>query len=195
VFELLFRITDNIEDLATLDENEFDMGGDISGFFAINVNGYHYGHHHGYPLQPGELDYECITDWFLSLAGAYQELNHSGYVLLSNMDSPNSWIEFRKIQDTVEINLIDAEKPNGTTDLRITPLDKFKYSTWYVQFVKEGKHHEALVDRRNESVKLSRFRAELIRKASQYLEELHEINPKLLGNKRIAELASLIPTL
>jgi len=191
MFELLFRITDDLVKW----EEDFEPGDDISGFFAINVNGYHYGHYHNYPLQPDECGFEYITYWFLSFANAYQELTRSGYVLLSNTDSPNSWIEFRKTQDTVEINLIDAEKPSGTTDLRLTPLDKFEYSTWYIQFVKEGKHHEALVDRRNESVKLNRFRAELIRKASQYLEELREINPKILDNKPMAELASLIPSL
>ena len=191
MFEILFRITDDLAEW----EEDFEPGDDISGFFAINVNGYHYGHYHNYPLQPGERDYEYITHWFLSLISAYQELTRSGYILLSNMDSPNSWIEFRKIQDTVEINLIDAKKPNGTTDLRLTPLDEFKYGKWYIQYFKDSKHHSELVDRRNESVKLSRFRAELIRKASQYLEELCEFNPQILNNKPMSELASLIPSL
>lgn len=195
MFELLFRITDNVEDLMAWDESELNMGGDISGFFAINVNGYHDGRYHNYPLQQGEYDWEYITYWFLTLISVYQELTRSGYVLLSKMDSSNSWIEFRKIQDSVEINLIMAEKPDGTTNLRLTPLDKFEYGRWYIEFFKDSKHHSELVDRRNESVKLSRFRAELIRKASQYLEELREINPKILGNKPMAELDSLIPTL
>jgi len=192
MFEILYRITDNTEDLKTFNENTFDMGGDILGFFSINVNGYHYGRYHNYPLQLGEHDWERITDWLLALMRVYQELNRSGYVLLDVVDSYNSWIEFRKTQDTVEINLLAAEKEDGTTALRLTPLEKFEYDKWYIQLVKSGEIHSELVDRRNETVKLSRIRSELLRKASQYLEELREVNHKLLGNKKITELYAFI---
>lgn len=192
MFEILYRILQKGEDLEALCEDTIGDGGDVLGFFAINVNGYHYGHYHNYPLQPGEFWSELITSWFLVLIRAYQELNRSGYVLVDVVDSCNSWIEFRKIQDTVEINIILAEKPDGSTELRLTPLEEFEYDKWYIQFVKSGEVHDELVERRNESVKLNRIGSELLRKASQYLDELREINPKLLGNKRIAELDTLV---
>jgi len=198
MFEILYRILQTNEDLEELDETSFDMGGDVLGFFAINVNGYHHGHYHNYPLQPSEFWSEEISYWFISLIRAFHELNHSGYVLVNEVDSFNTWIELKKIQDMVTVNLIKAEKPCGTTestDLRLTPLEKFEYSAWYVEYVKDGKACSELVDRRDESVKLSRFRAELLRKASQYLDELREINPKLLGNRIIAELEMLVQSL
>jgi len=191
MFEILFRITDNIEDLMMLDENTFDMGGDISGFFAINVNGYHYGHYHNFPLQSGECGLESISNWFLVLIRAYQELNRSDYVAVSDIESFIVWIEFRKIQDIVEINIIRAEKPDGTTELRLTPFEDFEYGKWYIQLIKSGEFHDESVERRNESIKLSKLRSELLRKSLQYLDELREINPKLLGNKKIAELEAL----
>jgi len=193
MFEILFRITDAINDTITseeLDDIIYNRGGDISGYFAINVNGYHHGQYHNYPLQPGEHGFEQLTNWFLSLFYAYQELNRSGYVLISELNSCG-WIELRKIHDSVQINIIYAEKPNGTTTVRLTPLEEYEYGSWYIQYAKDGKIHDESVDRRGESVKLSRFRSELLRKAAQYLEELYEINPKLLNNKRIAELEAL----
>ena len=95
----------------------------------------------------------------------------------------------------MEINLIRVEKPNGTTELRTTSFEAFEYGQWYTEQVRDGKRYEESVDRRNEAVKLTAIRSELLRKATQYLEELHEINPKLLGNKRISELAELVSCL
>ena len=195
MFEILYRILQKNEDLEALDENVFDDGGDILGFFAINVNGYHFGHYHNYPLKPDEFWWELITNWFLVIIRAYQELNRSGYVLVDVLGSYNTWIEFRRIQDIVQINIIRAEKPEGTTELRLTPFEEFEYGAWYIQYIKSGEFHDELVERRNESVKLSRIRSELLRKASQYLEELREINAKLLGNRNIAELEALVSNL
>jgi len=198
MFEILYRILLENEELEEYDENSFDMGGDILGFFAINVNGYHYGHYHNYPLQPGEFWSEQISYWFISLIRAYHELNCSGYVLVNEVDSFNTWIEFKRNDDMVIIDLIEAEKPCGTTEpteLRLTPLEKFEYGTWYTQYVKDGKVCPELVARHNEPVKLSRIRAELLRKGLQYLDELREINPKLLGNRIIAELETLVSSL
>jgi len=194
MFEILYRITDSDEELAMLAENTSYEGGDVLGFFEINVNGYHYGYYHNYPLQPGEFWNEQITNWFIVLIHAYQELNRSGYVLISLLDA-YPWIELRKVQEMVEINILLAEKPDGTTELRLTPLEEFEYDKWYIQYVKDGELHSESVDRRDESVKLDKMRAELLRKALQYLDELRDINPKLLRNERIAELNSLISCL
>jgi len=195
MFELLFRITDEQNYLMLLSECSFDQGGDISGFFDMNVNGYHHGHYHNYPLQPGEQGLESITSWFILFIYAYHELNHSGYVAISDVESPISWIEFKKNDDMVAINLIRADKPDGTLELRTKPFEQCEYNLWYIQYIKDGIQHDELVDRRNESVNLKKFRKELIRKASQYLEELQEINPKLMYNRNVAELELLVSNL
>jgi len=196
MFEILYRITDTNDELTEWIEDTSDMYGDILGFFAINVNGYHYGHYHNYPLQPGECDWERITEWFLILISVYQELTRSNYVAVNVVDSYCAWLEFRKSKDIVTINVIYAEKKcEPDTSLRLTPFDDFEYGNWYIQLVKDGKTTSELVDRRNESVKLSRFRSELLRKASQYLEELHDIDPRLLGKHYIAKLEALLPCL
>jgi len=196
MFEILYRIIDSNDELIEWGEDTLDMGGDVLGFFAINVNGYHYGNYHNYPLQPGECDWEKITYWFLNLISVYQELTRSNYVAIDIVGSYIEWLEFKKAQDSVEINIIRAEKEYGVDiGLKLTPFDNFEYGTWYVQLVKQGKLHDESVDRRNESVKLSRFRSELLRKASQYLEELQDINPKLFSKKHIAHLEALLPRL
>lgn len=195
MFEVLYRITERNEDLVLWNESTFKEGGDISGFFALNVNGYHHGHYHNYPLNPNECGLESLTYWFSVLILAFQELCRSGYVAVNDIESHIEWIEFKKSQDMAEINLIKAEKPNGTTMLKLTPFEHFEYGSWYIQTVKAGELYGELVERRHESVRLSKIRSELLRKASQYLEEIEEVNPKLIGNKQIMELASLVMSL
>jgi len=196
MFEILYRITDKRDYLESLGEKSFDLGGDVLGFFALNVNGYHFGHYHNYPLKPDECDWEKITNWLLLLTYVYKELNHSGYALLDIVDSFNTWLEFKKNKDEVVINIIKAEKEEGDySEIRLIPLDKFEYGDWYIQSVKLGKVHEELVKRQNEAIRLNDFRLELSRKALQYLDEINEINPKLLKNENFEKLKKRLPYL
>ena len=197
MFEILYRITDSEEYLMELDEKSFDSGVDILGFFAINVNGYHYGRYHNYPLQPGECDWERITDWLLLIGSAYKALNHSGYALIDLVDYYNMWLEFRKAKDMVAINILMAEKEDSDyfEEIRLTPLEEFEYGDWYIQSVKSGEIHSELVKRQDETVRLIEIRSELSRKISKYLDELREINIKLLKNKKIVELEALLSQL
>jgi len=197
MFELLYRITDSEEYLTELDEKSFESGGDILGFFAINVNGYHYGRYHNYPLQPGECDFEKITEWLLLIGYAYKALNNSGYALIDIVDYYNIWLEFRRVKDRVAINILMAEKGecNYSEEIRLTPLEKFEYGDWYIEFVKSGQIHSELVKRQDETVRLSEIRSELSGKISKYLDELRAINIKLLKNKKVAELETFLSQL
>jgi len=177
MFEISYRITGSIEELQTLTENAFDEGGDVIGFFNIKVNGNEYGDYHNL-LMNGEFGFEYISYWFLNLAQIYDELNRSGYAAINVLNYIN-WIEFKRAQDTVTISIIRAEKPDGTPiELRLDPFENFEYGEWH-----------------NEVVKLSEIRNELAKKASLYLGELHKINAKLLDNRHIAELGSLVSRL
>jgi len=196
MFEIFYRIIDKPENLESLAEAPFNSG-DVQGFFGMNVNGYHDGHYHNYPLQPAEsaAGGENLSYRFIDFINAYNQLCRSGYVLINDVESYIAWIELKNVQNRVRINLVRAEKPQGTTELRTTPLDEFEYGNWYIQQVRNGVIHSELVDRRDESVSIRRFRDELLWKSSQYLEELREINPKLLSNRLIAELNMLVAQL
>lgn len=170
MFEILYRITDKTDELITLDEN-FDGGGDIEGFFAINVNGNFYGHYHGNPLKEGEEGWDLLTGWFARLILAYQKLCDSDYVAVNNIESYNSWIEFKRKQEWIIVSIVEVEKPSGTMEVELIPLKKIVYGEWH-----------------SESIKLTEFHDELVNKASMYLDEIHEINAKLLSNKYIAEV-------
>ena len=176
MFEILYRI---VEEWKTLDEFNFEKD-DITGLFEINVNGYKHGYYHNRLLMEGELLYETelLSRWFIDLVKACHALCNSDYAAISDIESYICWIEFIRIQDMVQISVIRAEKEDGSTSLRLAPFETFEYGEWYHQLVK-----------------LSDFRAELLKKASSYLNELYKINPILLKNRDNAELKALVSSL
>jgi len=174
MFEILYTTTDSKEELESLNDED-----DILGYIAFYVNGNEYGFYIDNAIEHGLSGGEKITDMFINLTLAYQELNRSGYVIIDDIGSYIAWIEFKRVQDLVSISILRAEKEEGEyCEIRLTPLDKFEYGEWY-----------------NETVRLSEMRSELVKKASQYLDELREINVKLLRNKKIAELKALVEEL
>ena len=178
MFEILYTITDDIKELATLGEGELncEVYHEIGGYFAFYVNGNDYGLYIKDAIEHDVCGGERITDWFINLILAYNEVARSGYALIDDIDSYIEWIEFEKICDMAKISIIRAEKPDGTfTEVRLTPLEQFEYGRW-----------------QDETVKLNDIRTELIKKASQYLDELGEINKKLLKSRDVAELKDLV---
>jgi len=174
MFEILYRITDKTKDVYNLAENPNDSG-DIEGFFAINVNGEHYGHYHDNPLGDDESGWYLITGWFINLLLAYKRLCESDYVAVNDIESFNSWIEFKKENGLISVSLIKAKKPAGTAELQLTPFNEFSYGEWY-----------------QESVNLDEIHIELFNKATLYIEEIRKINAKLLVNAHIAQLEALV---
>ena len=130
MFELLYRITDKREYLETLNEKSFDEGGDIEGFFAINVNGNYYGHCHYSPLVDDEHGWHLISEWFINFVLVYQNLNRTNYVALNDIESFNMWIEFKKDHDLISVSIVEKNKEDGVTEFQSTPLKDFNYGEW-----------------------------------------------------------------
>ena len=114
MFKILYRIIREWnEGLATSDENSFVYDDDVLGFFEINVNGNGYGYYHNKPLRDGEGESAGLSSWFIGLIKAYQKLCTANYVALDDTDSYIIWLEFKKVQDMVQISIIRAEKKKG----------------------------------------------------------------------------------
>lgn len=178
MFEILYRITDKNEYLKSLDENSFDVGGDVEGFFLININDSYYGHYHCNPLGDDEMGWHSISNWFINLATAYKELCQKDYVAINDTESYNTWLEFKKNDKHLLASIIEANKEDGATELRLTPFIAFNYGEWD-----------------NIAFEIKEYHDELILKISAFLNELEKINKRLLGNKNISVLTSLLAEL
>lgn len=175
MFEILYRITDKLEYLKNLKGNSFENGGDIEGFFLISVNGYSYGHYHNRLLGDDEMGWYCITEWFVKLVVAYKELSKSGYVAINDTDSFNNWIEIKKQKGQFIISIVEANKEDGSSELRLLPFKEFNYGKW-----------------KNIIVDKTEYLKELSYKISLFIEEIKEINKEILKNKKFVELNRLL---
>lgn len=175
MFEILYRITDKIQYLHMLNEHSFDDGGDIEGFFEIRINDNSYGYYHTNPLGDDEVSWYAISDWFNKLVLVYQKLSETNYVALNDTDSYNKWLEFKMDNGNLLLSIVEAEKEDGTAEISLTPFEKFKYGEWRMMPLKK-----------------TDFVNELNAKISAYLNEINEINTKLLKNKNINTLVRFI---
>lgn len=175
MFQIKYRIVDNIDMLKEWSKNIFDNEGDLEGFFQMNFNGKHYGYYHKKDIKVGEQGFYLITHWFEMLIKVYLAFEISAYVALSDIESFSTWIEFKRIdKDTLEVSIIECEK-NEVDPIVIKQFDKYTYSDW-----------------KNAKIKLKDFKDEIVKKSNLYIEELRRINSKLLESKRISNLKLLL---
>lgn len=175
MFEILYRLTEDIQYLKALDAEKYNIESDVEGFFSLNFNGNYYGYYHDNSLKKNEKGDELLTNWFISLLVAYLKLQLTNYVAINDIDSFNAWIELKKQGRMIIASLIEAEKQNGATEIKTKPFDNYVYGRWH-----------------NVEVQIEDFRTETIKKASQYFEEIVSINPKLSKSRRMVKLSFLI---
>jgi hypothetical protein len=171
----MYRITEDVKYIKSLDKDTFDKESDFEGFFELDFNGNIYGYYHENPLGDDEKGWALITNWFTSLLRAYLKLESSGYAAVSDIESYNTWIEFKVHSQKLIASIIEAEKADGMLEILTEPFEDYIYGEW-----------------RNISIKLMNFKNELVEKASRYLDEVAIINQKLLESRRIQNLYELI---
>ena len=105
MFELYYRVV----------HSEYDDFVGQNGFFQIKCNECKYGE-----IYPKELetvmDKVSLYDWFERLARVIKYLSLKDYVALSDVESYNTWIEFRKTNEEVMVSIVKAEKEEGSHD-------------------------------------------------------------------------------
>lgn len=176
MFEIKFRIIEDEALLKEWDAITFDLEGDLEGFFALKINNKSYGYYHDNVLKDGEVGFELITQWFENLINVSIMLKNSNYVALSDIESYNTWIEFKLInKDNLLISIIENDKKDGFNAIVTTKFKEYSYSEW-----------------RNASITLEEFEEEVISKTESYINCIININPKLIESKRIINLRLLI---
>lgn len=175
MFEIKFRITDELGIIGDWDADTFDREGDLEGFFAINFNGHLYGYHHENELQEGEVGFELLTHWFEMLIKVYINLNNSKYVALSDIESYNTWLEFKLEDGELLVSVIENENKAGLGAIITSPFETYTYSDW-----------------KNVQVSKAEFKNELVIKANEYINSVGNINQNLLHSKRMQQLILLL---
>ncbi|MDP4176788.1 MAG: hypothetical protein Q8900_00420 [Bacillota bacterium] len=170
MFEILYRIIDDINDIKNMKADEFDRN-DIDGFFQLRFNDSSYGQYNDItPVDENGYSFEYITKWFENIINAALLLDKNEYVAINDTESFNTWIEIKKVKNDIIVGIIQAEK-DGEKQIRTIPFENVKYSEW-----------------KEECINLDKFRNEVISKLLMYIDELIRINSNLINSKRLNKL-------
>jgi len=170
LFKINYRITDSFEEIRSLSSEDFH----IEGFFEMVFNKNRYGNYHNKILKDGEQGLESITSWLERLLRACFILLSSDYLLISDVESYNIWVEFRKKGDLIFASVIEAEKVDGSSDLEIVQLTEVNYPNWS-----------------NEQISFDELVNEVISKTEAFISEVCRINENLQYSRMINALIEM----
>lgn len=175
MFKINYQITYKPNELQNLSQEELDRCF-IEGNIEIEVNDKKYGYCKREPLAPEETGWDLLTEWFEGLVDVLIKLKQEHkYIALSDIESYNTWIEFKKINTReISISVIESTTKVGTSQVITEPPPNGKPSDWA-----------------NEIITYDELRNEILLKLNQYLSELNAINPELVKGKTIAQLKKL----
>ena len=132
-------------------QNEYDDFTGEDGYLQIKINNYQFGE-----IYPEEL-YDImptvsLRDWMERLIRVCKYLETYDYVALSDVDSYNGWIEFKRMAQNVLISIVRAAKKNGTQDIELS-LEDPVVSEWADQAVSYAEFKKELLDKAGEYLK------------------------------------------
>ena len=159
----MFQINYNI--IICEDEEDEEIKG-TDGQFEIKCNNSVYGN---YYLPVVDIFYEQIYNWIERYLRVVKKLQISNYVVLSNTDSYNTWIEFKRNANSLIVSEVDADKLTGLTDIA-NRLVNLRERRW------------------TETVSYIQFEEEVINKSISYVKELKEINSQNTDSRLIRVL-------
>lgn len=137
-----------------------------NGFFQIKCNEHDYGELYSKELE-SIMDTVSLYDWFERLLRVIKILSVNGYVVLSDVESYNTWIEFQKKNEEVTIGLLWAEKQNlHDVELKLNGAVAGKWV--------------------NQTISYDQFRKEVINKIGTYIKYIVEMLDKFksdMGDK------------
>lgn len=159
MFELDYRIV----------HDEYDDFVGQNGFLQIRCNECKYGE-----IYPKELemvmDKISLYDWFERLARVIKYLMTKDYVVLSDVESYNTWIEFRRKNEEVIVSIVKAEKEEGSHDIEFN-LKESIAGEWEKQVIC-----------------YSELKTEIIEKLREYVEVITTCNPENPEIEKIGEI-------
>lgn len=147
MFELNYRIV----------HNEYDDFVGQYGFLQIKCNDYNYGEIYSREIE-AVMDKVSLYDWFERLARVTKSLVTKEYVALSDVESYNTWIEFKKKNEEIVVSIIKAKKKQGSRDIEFE-LNEQKPGEWT-----------------NQIINFNQFKKEVIKKGMEYIEYISASN-------------------
>lgn len=148
--------------------SEYDDYIGQNGFLQIRCNGCTYGE-----MYPEELemvmDKVSLHDWFDRLVRVLKNLMTKDYVALSDVESYNTWIEFKRKNEEVIISIIKAEKEQCSRDIEFNLREPIA-GRWVDQVIS-----------------YSQLKTEIIEKAREYIEFIVASNTENMEIIKIKE--------
>ena len=172
MFEIKYRIVDDLNILRNISTNEFDEEWtDIEGFFLLNFDGNVEGDFHENELRENETGHEMLTIWFSLLLQTVEHLHSNDYAALKVIETYGTWIEFQKRESFIVVSL-GQETEGGALNFLVTnQRQSFNFLYW-----------------KDVQITLEEFENEVKNKAIHYISELEKINENLVGTRIIRRL-------
>ncbi len=159
MFKLEYRIV-------LSDDDDFEGQ---NGFLQIKCNDYKYGEMYPKELET-VMDKVSLFDWFERLIKVVKYLMTEEYVVLSDVESYNIWIEFQKSSEEVMISVVKAKKELGTQDIefilgepveREWTVSQISYNQLKMEVVNKASEYIAYVVANNKSSSIDKIKEEL----------------------------------
>lgn len=120
---------------------EYDDFTGQHGFFEIICNNCIYGEMYLKEIEE-YMDKVSLIDWFERIIKLAKYLAKHEYVVLSDVESYNTWIEFKRKENRLLVSVVEAVKEENSKDIEFS-LQNVEFGEWknqsvdYIQFVKE----------------------------------------------------------
>lgn len=179
LFEIHYRIVDDVETLRVLSAEQYDSEGlDIEGYFSLNFNGNVVGFYHDNDLREGETGQELLTLWFDLLMDVVVQLKTTKYAALKMIETYDTWLEFTLLDDEMLISLAKFKAGFTNEYLIIERKNCFDYPKW-----------------KDVKVSFSEFVDKIEDNVKKYFHEVENINPSLMKSKTMLRVVEKIKLL
>lgn len=161
MFEISYKVFKNNE----IEDDE--LNGEY-GYFQFDIDHESYG-----ILIPQEIEEFSVSvyDWFLNFLEALLILENHNYVLISDIEKSDIWIELKKEDNNLKISKVSAGKIEVGGVVLKEKLPDTKYLYW-----------------KEKEVSFLEFKSELLEKSQSYIDEIKELNNS--NNKYLEKLES-----
>ena len=141
MFEIDYRIV----------HSEYDDFAGQHGFFQIKCNDCIYGEM--YPKEIEDImNKVSLYDWFERIAKVIKNLMTKDYVALSDVESYNTWILFKKRNEEVVISIVKAKKEQGSHDIEFF-LREPEAGEWMDQTISFEQLKQEVIEKGREYIK------------------------------------------
>lgn len=161
MFKIHYAIMDTEDEIKTFTPSDCY----ITGLFEIVVNEKGYGDYSEEErIRKCTTLYVYLSWWFEQLTAIVKEIKKYGYVLLNDIETYNTWIEFIYKENFIELSIIRVENCTEGPYFSfedILPSER-EYGEW-----------------KKEKVSFEEFSNEVIKTAEKFLHTIYSINPTL----------------